>query len=487
MKNLREAISVKLRVAAVMMAVLVGAQFSAHGRSALPDAVTTTVPSTMDGRPITIFASYEALLSSRTTGLERSAFQKKLDEENLKEYVKQPPSQENLKNWSGAMWAMRLLYRNTNETRRAMRRAFRTYGKLDSDFDREMLETVYATFPREFSREVERAAKVTTSPKQFAMAAHYLMRSMPRVDTRRELLQVMNRKFPDLQAKDDPTTGPHPILTMLRHDLTNSRVREIQKRPPLEPLLSKDFLSSHTVIYSFQRLDRRQPGLALVRGGDGRFVRQPDGTLFNVPHLAMALDNLPGYLTNSNTPQGLFSVLGVDVTRNLFIGTTPFLHTAVPFEVPPDEFFHDAALKGSTWTLEMITSRLPDTTATAKRAAWKDYFSIRETYYAGQAGRTEMLAHGTTADPEPYRGATYFPNTPSLGCMTAQELWSPADGRAMASDQLALVNAFLSTDAGQGFLIVVEIDNADRPVNLLDVRLDVLLSDDAARLSSPQE
>ena len=421
-------------------------------------------------------------MSTRTTGAERAAFQKALEEENLRDYLKERPSSENLKAWSGALWAMKLLYRNTNETRRAMRRAFLTYGKLDPEFDRQMLETVYATFPREFSREVERAAKVTTSPKQFAMAAHYLLRAKPRADTRRELLKTMNHKFPGLQSKDDPTTGPHPILTMLRYDLTHSRAREVRKRPPLTPLLSKDFLSSHTVVYSFQRVDRRQPGLAVVRGGDGRFVRQPDGTLFHVPHLAMALDNLPGYLTNSNTPQGLFSVLGADVTRNAFIGTTPFLHTAVPFEIPPDQFFHDPTLKDTTWTLEMITSRFPDTTASTKLASWKDYFPIRESYYAGQAGRTEMLAHGTTADPEPYRGAPYFPNTPSLGCMTAQELWSPADGRAMASDQLALVNAFFSAGAGNGFLLVVELDNADRPVNLLDVRLDILLMDDEARL-----
>ena len=425
-------------------------------------------------------------MSTRTTGAERAAYQKELDEQNLSAYLKERPSQENLKNWSGALWAMKLMYRNTNETRRAMRRALLTYGKLDTDFDRQMLETVYATFPREFSREMERVAKVTTSPKQFAMAAHYLLRSKPRADTRSELLKTMNRKFPDLQSRDDPTTGPHPILTMLRYDLTHSRAREVGRRPPLQSLLSKDFLSSHTVIYSFQRVDRRQPGLAVVRNGDGRFVRQPDGTLFHVPHLAMALDNLPGYLTNSNTPQGLFSVLGVDVTRNVFIGTTPFLHTAVPFEIPPDQFFHDATLKGSTWTLEMLTSCLPDTTSSVKRESWKDYFPIRETYYAGQAGRSEMLAHGTTADPEPYRGATYFPNTPSLGCMTAQELWSPADGRAMASDQLALLKAFLSTGAGEGFLVVVELDDADCPVNLLDVRLDILLSDDGARLSSSQ-
>ena len=446
------------------------------------DAVTTTVPSSLDGRPIVVHASHEALVSTRTTTAERAEFHRQLLKKNIGEGFAKAPAPDTLEAWKGGLWATKLLYRQTADTRRAMGRALRSHGRVDTEFDRLVLETICAAFPREFTREVRRVAEVTTSPKLFAMAAHHVVRAEPRAATRRELMDTMRRKFPGLRSKDEPTSGPHPILLMLRNDLDTPRERWVRRRPDLSHVLDRTFLPGHTVVYSFQRTDRRQPGLAMVRRGDGRFVRQPDGTLFHVPHLAMALSNLPGYLTNSNTPQGVMSVVGIDVTpRNRFIGTTPFLHTVVPHEVPPDVFFHDASRAGTSWTLQMYTDLLPNLGATRRTDRWRDHVPMREAYYAGEAGRSEMLAHGTTVDPEAYLGRPYYPNTPSLGCMTAQELWSGTDGRAMMSDQLALVNAFLAGGTDKGFLVVVELDARQQPVNLLEVRLDVLKADDGAR------
>ena len=45
-----------------------------------------------------------------------------------------------------------------------------------------------------------------------------------------------------------------------------------------------------------------QAGLAIVRDADGRFVRNVDGSLFNVAQYALARTNLPGTITNGNTP-----------------------------------------------------------------------------------------------------------------------------------------------------------------------------------------
>ena len=46
------------------------------------------------------------------------------------------------------------------------------------------------------------------------------------------------------------------------------------------------------VVFSFQRPGRQQMGLALVRQADGRFVRRPDGGLFNIAQLALARSGL---------------------------------------------------------------------------------------------------------------------------------------------------------------------------------------------------
>lgn len=469
-----------LRFAVILALAAAGVQPAAARQPG--DAVTTTVPSSLDGRPITVYTSHEALESTRTTAEERARFHRQLLTKNIREGFAKPPAPDTLEAWKGGLWATKLLYRKTADTRRAVRRALRVHGRVDTEFDRLVLETICAAFPGEFTREVRRIADVTTSPKQFAMAAHHIVRAEPRAATRRAMMDTMKRRFPGLRSKDEPTSGPHPILLMLRNDLDIPRDRWVRRRPDLAHLLDRAFLPGHTVVYSFQRTDRRQPGLAVVRRGDGRFVRQPDGTLFHVPHLAMALSNLPGYLTNSNTPQGIMSVVGIDVTpRNRFIGTTPFLHTAVPHEAVPEVFLHDAARAGTSWTLSMYTGLLPNVGATRQTDRWRDYVPMREAYFAGEAGRSEMLAHGTTVDPDPYAGQPYHPNTPSLGCMTAQELWSGVDGRAMMSDQLALVNAFLSGGTDKGFLVVVELDARRQPVNLLEVRLDVLKADDNAR------
>ncbi|MDP1125432.1 hypothetical protein Q5O12_28335, partial [Klebsiella pneumoniae] len=78
-------------------------------------------------------------------------------------------------------------------------------------------------------------------------------------------------------------------------------------------------------VYSLQRPGRDVMGLALVRGADGRFLREPDGRLYAQPQLARALTHLPGTLTNGNTPQGLYTLVGAGTATNPWIGPTPYL------------------------------------------------------------------------------------------------------------------------------------------------------------------
>ena len=112
------------------------------------------------------------------------------------------------------------------------------------------------------------------------------------------------------------------------------------------------------------------------------------------------------------------------------------------------------------WTQAVYDQRLP--------ANWRGWAPFHEAWLAGLAGRDEMLAHGTAADARPYLGQPYFPGTPTDGCLTAQEFWS-ADGRLQRSDQLALVRAYTRSGVDHGYLVVVEIDDAARPVVLEDV------------------
>src|SRR5690606_23300361 len=97
----------------------------------------------------------------------------------------------------------------------------------------------------------------------------------------------------------------------------------------------------------------------------------------------------------------------------------------------------------------------------------RNYFPLYEAYYAGLAGRNEIIAHGTTVDPELYAGKPYYPLTPTMGCLCTKEIWN---GIREESDQQKLVNGLLSAGGANGYAVVIEIDDKEAPVTLEDLR-----------------
>jgi len=123
------------------------------------------------------------------------------------------------------------------------------------------------------------------------------------------------------------------------------------------------------------------------------------------------------------------------------------------------EFEHGAAF--GAWTEARYEAWLPP--------SWRGHAALKEAWLAGLAGRSELLLHGTTIDPQPYRQRSWYPGTPSAGCLVALESWSPDDGRGLKSDQLSLLQAFTRDGLDRGYLVVVEIDDSIGPVRWADV------------------
>ena len=295
-------------------------------------------------------------------------------------------------------------------------------------------------------------------------AAPLLTPQLARIATPREFAAVASVL---LSADASAAQAIRPLLAA-RPDGEDPRLQALQLRlagasppnPPLADWFAKNWMPGHPVVFSLQRRDRRQPGLALVRGADGRFVREPSGALFAVRQLAFAASNLPGTVTLGNTPQGLFSVVGVEgAASNPWIGPTPFLYSKVPVEAGVAEFFHGAQPDGS-WTREHYQQALPP--------RWQAHAPVFEAWLAGQAGRSEMLAHGMTQDPAWNAARPWNLLAPSAGCLVTLERWA-GDGRGEASDQLRLLQAFTQGGHRKGFLVVLELDDAPRPVQLADV------------------
>ena len=308
--------------------------------------------------------------------------------------------------------------------------------------------------------------KIKTA-REFAIGAYTLLRASESPQQRIWLGERMRESFPDWASE--------PRLQALNRRLTVDPLEDLSRRPPLVDLLAAPIVAGYPVVFSFQRRDRERMGMALVRGADGRFVRNADGSYFNIAQLAMARTNLPGTITNGNTPQGLFVIKGTGTATNRWIGPTPYLESMLPVEASvalfnqpqlpdaPQEANEDARFAASKreWTEAQYLRFLPP--------SWRDYFPIKEAFLAGHAGRDEILAHGNTVNSVYYRGENFFPYAPSAGCLVAMEYWSKDDGTLVHSDQLALVKAFVSGGTDVGYLVVVEIDDQPRPVVLADV------------------
>ena len=363
-----------------------------------------------------------------------------------------PPGAELDAKLPSALEAVALFNVEKPKARDKLLAALPTLAQKPPAYQRALLSFAHTLYWNESAPLIKPLLPALATPREFAIAAYTVLRADPQVWTRQALRDQLLQNFPEWQAE--------PRLRALERRLWLGAVGDLARRPPLEDLLAAPLRPGYPVVFSFQRQNRERMGLAMVRGPDGRFVRNADGSYFNIAHLALARTNLPGTNTNGNTPQGLFTVRGTGTAQtNPWIGPTPYLTSMLPREASVADFEH-AEVAGD-WSEERYGSFLP--------ASWRAYFPVWETYLAGQAGRDEILLHGNAINPAYYVDEPFFPAPPQAGCLIAMEYWSKDDGSLLHSDQLALLKAFASGGKDQGYLVVVEVDDRDRAMTLADV------------------
>jgi hypothetical protein len=391
----------------------------------------------------------EAPVARQAIASERATFKEDLIQNRIEAVMAGIPDSSNEKAWEEALWGIELVRYRSEGVEAGLKSAFAAFELRTESFQRSLLETVYAMYPTEFSGEVRPVFDSTRHEKIFAMASVYLVRAgalAPRAAD-----SVLTARFANAAS--------NPILVMLRSLLAGPAA--LPRRPDLTDLFAHRMPGDLPVLFSVQRPDRRYPGLALVRDARGRFARTPGGTVFSVSQLALSANNLPGFLTNGNTPQGVHTMTGYDTSSSIFIGPTTNIQLYLPLEANAQRFFHRPADADTVWSDSLYGTLLPP--------SWRSYMPVREAYFAGMAGRWDIIAHGTVIDPEYYAGEPCYPNTPSLGCLTAAEQWSAETGARVSSDQQALVDAMKGIGFERGYLVVVEVDSVESPVGLNDV------------------
>lgn len=314
--------------------------------------------------------------------------------------------------------------------------------EFPDDTRRLLFETIHAVYPTQFSAEMTTAVNRETDPRRFCMAASWLLREADHAHAVRHALSaILTRRFPEW-PQEPRFEALHAALQQPLRDV-------LSERPPLRDLLDAPF-DHRPVIYSFQRLDRAYQGRAVVRKPDGTFVRDTHHKILSVAQLARAVNDLPGTITNGNSPQGIFEVRSFGRSRIAAIGPTPTIVLGLPGEYD------------KTWTSERYRALLPE--------SWHGYWPIYEAWWAGQAGRFEIIAHGTTKDPHHWREHPFYPNTPSHGCLTALETWDSGNGQRLISEQARLVDALKRAGGTPGWLVLIVLDAQRKHVTPLEVQ-----------------
>lgn len=351
--------------------------------------------------------------------------------------------------WNSAFYNIGLVQYKTAFVNSKIDAVAKIINTQSNDSKKAFLNLVFSEYPKKYAAQIKSVFKTAADDaKLLAMAANYILPSATAAD-----VKMMQQQTATALQKDPDNA----ILFELQQQLNNWNKKT--SIPSIKTFFAKDYLQGKLLVLSFQRKDRNYPGLALVRNASGDFVKNTDGKYFTVGQLARSVSNMPGYISMGNTPQGIFKMNGFDTSKSFFIGPTTNIQLAMPHEYNP--FTVDGKLIDTTWSLAQYKDLLPDN--------FKKYHPLYGSFYAGKAGRSEIIAHGTTVDPNFYKTNTYYPYTPTAGCLATKEIWNSATGYLQTSDQLLLTQALQQSGGANGYLIVIEIDDKKAPVKMEDL------------------
>ncbi len=374
-------------------------------------------------------------------------------ESNIYQTFKKEINSSTTKEWRKALLEAESLFLKDKKIFNGINKALSIKTDKYIKLQRAALESAYATDINIFSTQISKIFKITKDKVSYAISGNYLLRTNKKSITKYFLINDLKNRFRNWEKS--------LILKSFHYSLKYSPEEQFLQQPSLKKLFNHTFQKGKTIIFSIHRKNRNFPGITIIKKPDGSFVKNNDGSIFSIPQLAISFSNLPGYIPNGNTPTGIYSIVGTYISPTESIGPTPNILVRTPFEVSPDIFFHKMN-KHKSWNKEDYKSLLPK--------SWQNFFPIYQSYFAGKSGRKLIIMHGSTDDLSYYKNLPYYPLSPTQGCLSTKEIWDSKTGKCIVSDQVKLVNAFRATKQNQGFLIVIEIDNKEKPVRFSDIK-----------------
>ncbi len=391
--------------------------------------------------------SFDSIYTDFVLHDKRVAFDKYMRERTINETFSLQLDSNSEDRYESACWIISQFAIQSPEIENGFAKLFAQYDSLLTSTKRAFLEAVYGVYPTLYEDQIKNIVSKETIPKLFAMEELYLLRNNASPGNIKLLQKQLQQQF---RGFDTIT-----VLSELKKYLANHNNFIQHSTPDIPQLFQNQKTFSQKIIYSFQRWNRDYPGLAIIQNEDGSFVKDSSGKLLVFEQLARSASNLPYFITNGNTPQGIFSIQGTEIAHNHIIGPTPNIQLVMPFEA--DSIYWHTPYDSAKDALTNYINLLPE--------SWRNWEPVREAFYAGKAGRTEIIAHGTTVDPDYFKGKTYYPISPTLGCLCGKEIWNIFTGKLVLSDQFNLIHNFLSTPGDKGYLFVINLDNQQKAVS----------------------
>jgi hypothetical protein len=393
----------------------------------------------------------KSIIMERTTEEARIDFKANLIKNTIEGAFAKELTDSTENKWQGAIWGMQLSQYRSSLVDSAIYSAISQINNYSVAMQRSLLEVAFSMYEGAFIREVQTSLPKFNNAKLLAMAIEYLML----VQNKKSIAEhqsFMQERFPNWKS--------NPMLFMLNNRIDEKLGKRYYSLPPIKDLLKHSLHPDYITVYSFYRKNRDYIGQTIFRKKDGTFLRNNSNELIAVPQFSRSVTNLPSYLTNGNTPQGIYSFNEMYISENVFIGPSQTIRTVMPFESTKNDFLREDNIN-SIWTVNDYKSLLPQ--------SWQNYLPIFDSYYAGKSGRTDIVAHGTTINPEYYKEFSFYPYTPSLGCFTTKELWSLETGGLIESDQQKLIDIILSLNTTAGYWIIIELNERESNMTIEEI------------------
>jgi hypothetical protein len=370
---------------------------------------------------------------------------------NINEAFKQPIEDSTYLQYESAFWAIMYLEHKPKVALPKLKNALKNFTKYDNDFQNALLEVVYSQYPKELEKEIEILINDTSiTPKQFAVCGEYLLKANKNNVTvlKKNILKRNKYGFNEFI---------NSLEIKINHNPNNYWHKEV-----LSSLLNNTFLKDKSVLISLQNKNRNFPGIAIIRKANGDLLKLND-SIFYVQQLTRSITNLPYYISNGNSPQGIFRIDGFGISKNSHIGPTENFQLCMPYECNVKDFF-DEPILDTIWNDDIFNSLIPE------EINKYYHYPLHESQIAGKLGRYEIISHGSTVNPFFYKGKPYAGFTPTMGCLQAKEVWDYTTGKRMYSDQQKLIDAYKSIGAEKGYLIVLDIIDTNRAVTINDFK-----------------